>query len=114
VIVECDRAALVSALRGMTSVNERYSARVSFSVAEGELVVSARDSDGSRNARAAIAAALTGKPFRGGINAQYLIAALSTSKAERVRIEAVVERDWSSMLLVLDENGGEVVMGMRP
>lgn len=114
VVAECDRAALLSALRGMTSVDDKHSTRVALAFNEHEIEVTARDSSGSRSARAAIAAALTGKPFRGGINAQYLIAALSTSKAERVRIEAVVERDWSSTLLVLDENGGEVVMGMRP
>lgn len=110
--VECEREPLVLALRGLTSIDDKFSARVSLSFEATEATISAGDSSGSRSARAVISAQLTGKPFRFEVNGAYLIAALSTSKTPRVRI------DFSSDHLtafVIDESGGggEVVMGMR-
>ena len=112
VVAECDRAALLSALRGMTAIDDKLSARVALAFDEHELVVTARDSSGSRNARAVIPLNLTGRPFRGEINGSYMIAALSTSKAERVVLEIVVEKGWSRTVFVRDEHGGEIVMSM--
>ena len=108
--VECEREPLVLALRGLTSIDEKISARVSLSFEPTEVTISARDSSGSRAARAVIAGQLTGKPFRFEVNGAYLIAALSTSKTGRVRIDFSHDHITA---YVIDESGGEVVMGMR-